>query len=141
MVSQRHHHLSSTIRYLRFLLPLLALLPLAGCDRDSEQGHNSYASQLTDGGDAERGRARIRQYGCTACHTIPGIREADGIIGPPLDRMANRMYVGGVVKNTPENLKAWILNPPSIDDKTAMPNLHVTESDAKDIACYLYTLR
>jgi hypothetical protein len=35
----------------------------------------------------------------------------------------------------------WIQNPPGIDPLTAMPNLHVTPSDAQDIAGYLYTLR
>ena len=35
----------------------------------------------------------------------------------------------------------WIMNPPGVDDKTAMPNLHVTATDARDIAAYLYTLQ
>jgi hypothetical protein len=35
----------------------------------------------------------------------------------------------------------WIQDPPAVDDKTAMPKLGVKESDARDIASYLYTLR
>jgi cytochrome c1 len=34
----------------------------------------------------------------------------------------------------------WIQDPPSIDPKTAMPNVRVTEADARDIAAFLYTL-
>jgi hypothetical protein len=46
-----------------------------------------------------------------------------------------------VVRNTPDDMIRWIQNPPAIDEKTAVPNVHVTESDARDIAGYLYTLR
>jgi cytochrome c1 len=35
----------------------------------------------------------------------------------------------------------WIENPPAVDPKTVMPNLGVTEQDARDIAGYLYTLK
>jgi cytochrome c1 len=55
--------------------------------------------------------------------------------------MAARTYIAGVVSNTPDNMIRWIQNPPGIDEKTAMPNLGVTEQDARDIASYLYTLK
>ena len=83
----------------------------------------------------------IRYYGCSSCHTIPGIHGADALVGPPLDRIASRSYVGGVMPNTARNMISWIQNPKAADEKTAMPNLHVTENDARDIASYLYTLR
>jgi cytochrome c1 len=35
----------------------------------------------------------------------------------------------------------WIVNPRAIDSLTAMPNLGVTEGEARDIAAYLYTRR
>jgi cytochrome c1 len=35
----------------------------------------------------------------------------------------------------------WIENPPAVDEKTVMPNMGVTDKDARDIATYLYTLR
>jgi cytochrome c1 len=35
----------------------------------------------------------------------------------------------------------WLHDPPAVDPKTAMPNLHITDSDARDIAAYLYTLK
>jgi cytochrome c len=35
----------------------------------------------------------------------------------------------------------WILNAQSLNPRSAMPNLRVTESDARDIASYLYTLK
>jgi cytochrome c1 len=35
----------------------------------------------------------------------------------------------------------WIQNPQAVDQKTAMPNLGVTDAEARDVAAYLYTLR
>jgi cytochrome c2 len=93
------------------------------------------------GGYPSRGREKIRKYGCTSCHTIPGIPEADSLVGPPLNRIASRTYVGGVLTNTPDNMIRWIQNPQGVDPLTAMPNLGVTEEDARDIAGYLYTLK
>jgi cytochrome c len=93
------------------------------------------------GGDADRGRAVIKKYGCNTCHTIAGVAGADGLVGPPLTGIAERMYIGGVARNTPANLVAWIENPKQFDSKTAMPNVGVTHRDAVDIASYLYTLK
>jgi cytochrome c len=93
------------------------------------------------GGSPERGREKIRKYGCASCHTIPGLAEADSLVGPPLKNIAGRTYVGGVLSNTPDNMIRWIQNPPGVDPLTAMPNLGVSEEDARDIASYLYTLK
>jgi cytochrome c len=93
------------------------------------------------GGDPDRGRQALAQYGCPTCHIIPGIAEANGLVGPPLDRFASRVYIGGVVPNTPGNLVAWLMDPPAIDPMTAMPATGITEPEARDVAAYLYTLR
>jgi cytochrome c len=100
------------------------------------------ARELTafTGGDPARGQELIRQKGCPTCHVIPGIAEATGLVGPPLAQFASRAYVGGVVPNTPDNLVAWIMDPPKIDPLTAMPATGVSEAEARDVAAYLYTL-
>jgi len=92
-------------------------------------------------GDAERGRALLQHYGCGACHSIPGIRNAIGTIGPPLDRLGRRVYVAGVLVNSPDELARWIREPDLLKPGTAMPNAHVTEQEARDIVAYLYDLR
>jgi len=107
-----------------------------GCD----EMHDRQVSEMTGGGNADRGREKIAYYGCTSCHLIPGVRGADGLVGPPLQSIGSRAYVGGVVPNTPQNLIAWIQDPPAIDPQTAMPNVRVSAPDARDIAAYLYTL-
>jgi cytochrome c len=90
------------------------------------------------GANPERGRALIRKHGCGACHVVPGVGGAVGMVGPQLDRMRDQIYVGGVLPHTPENLTFWIANPKQADPLTAMPDLGVSEADARDMAAYLY---
>jgi cytochrome c1 len=35
----------------------------------------------------------------------------------------------------------WLQNPQAVEPGTVMPNLGLTEIEARDIAAYLYTLR
>jgi cytochrome c len=93
------------------------------------------------GGDPQHGKSLIQSYGCAACHVIPGIDSMGSNVGPPLEKMALRAYVGGVLPNTPEDLVRWLRNPPAVDPRTAMPNLGVSEAEARDMAAYLYTLK
>jgi cytochrome c2 len=98
-------------------------------------------ASVVQGGDAERGRQTIEAMGCGACHVIAGVPGARGEVGPPLSGVAQRAIIGGVLPNTPENMMAWIEDPPSLAPRTAMPNLGVTPQAARDIVAYLYTLR
>lgn len=90
-------------------------------------------------GDPKAGLHAIYQYLCVTCHAIPGTVEGKPNVGPPLGSVASRRYLGGVLLNTPENMVRWLMNPQAIDPRSAMPNLHVREQDARDIAAYLYT--
>jgi cytochrome c len=99
------------------------------------------AREMTGGGDPARGKQFIERYGCGTCHIIPGVRMAKAMVGPSLEHIGSRTYIAGVLANTPENMAKWIVDPPDIDHKTAMPNLHVTENEARHIVGYLYTLR
>lgn len=91
--------------------------------------------------DAERGRTALHQYACVACHEIPGATGPKARVGPPLDGVGSRRMLGGVLPNTPENMVRWLRAPQSVDPPTAMPDLGVTERDARDIAAYLATLK
>ncbi|HEU4642983.1 MAG TPA: cytochrome c [Gemmatimonadaceae bacterium] len=92
------------------------------------------------GGDPERGKALIQNYGCNSCHMIPGVQDG-GTVGPPLTAWSRRTYIAGEVQNTPDFLIRWIEMPQAIEPGTVMPNLGVTEGNARDIAAYLYTIR
>jgi cytochrome c len=112
----------------------------AGWAERSQREREGKAAAAT-GGDPKRGRAAIQKYGCVACHRIPGVDGPDANVGPSLERVASRVYLAGVLSNTPEDLMRWISDPPAVDPKTAMPKLNVAPGDLKDVAAYLYTLQ
>lgn len=87
-----------------------------------------------------RGPALIQAYGCGACHRVPGVPLATGTVGPRLDQLNNKVYIAGILPGSPQNLTVWIMNPQEISPRTAMPDLDVSEQDARDIAAYLYSL-
>jgi cytochrome c2 len=134
-VARRPRPATQTLRSWLFVL-LIAVVGASACESRAEQD----AAALT-GGVPRRGVEAIGRYGCGACHDIPGIRSAKGNVGPSLAHVANRSYLGGQLPNTPANLVRWIQHPQHIERGTAMPEMGVTDTDAKDIAAYLYTLR
>ncbi|HKV12294.1 MAG TPA: c-type cytochrome [Thermoanaerobaculia bacterium] len=113
------------------------VLLLGGCG----YGDVEKTAMALTGGDPKQGPALIHKYGCGACHNIPGVDGARGMVGPPLDTIASRSYLAGQLPNTPENLMLWIRKPQDVEAGTAMPDMGVTEKDGRDIAAYLYTLR
>jgi cytochrome c len=122
-------------------LPYAALLLLLAACGDDEM--SAPAPQTVTGGVAERGRSVLEanRYGCAACHLIPGIAGARGLVGPPLNAMGLRGYIAGRLPNKPENMIHWIAHPRSVDPQTAMPETGISEDDARHVAAYLYTLR
>ena len=119
---------------------LFAAAPLASACTGARDVEAREAAAMT-GGDPARGPDIMRKYGCQSCHTIPGVVGADGLVGPPLAGIASRSYIAGVLPNAPANMMRWIQDPKLVDSLTAMPNVGVTPSDARNIAAYLYTLR
>lgn len=97
--------------------------------------------QMVAGGSAARGQREIEKYGCGTCHMIPGVRDADGTVGPPLVAFGRRSYIAGEAANTPDALIRWIQLPQSIEPLTQMPALGVSAQEARDMAAYLETLR
>jgi mono/diheme cytochrome c family protein len=93
------------------------------------------------GGDPDRGRYVLLQYGCITCHDIPSVVGAAIPVGPPLAGMALRSFIGGVIPNTAGNMVRWLLAPQQFVPDGAMPNLGVIERDARDMAAYLESLR
>jgi len=127
-------------RVLRALLTLGSLL-VAGCaGGGSLLGGERGLSREVPAGDPQRGQQAIQRYGCGACHDIPGVPGARGMVGLPLGNLANRSIIGGRLPNTPDNLSHWIQDPQGVDPGNAMPNLGVSPGDARDMAAYLYSL-
>jgi mono/diheme cytochrome c family protein len=124
-------------------LPLISPQEYAARKADDAE-HDPAATTAdppVDSGDPGRGKTAIRQYACTTCHLVPGIVGPHAPVGPPLERIATREYIAGMLPNTAENMLRWLKKPQEVNPRTAMPDLGVTERDARDMAAYLYTLR
>jgi cytochrome c len=98
------------------------------------------AHDLT-GGEPDSGKVLARELGCVACHVIPGVRGPESRVGPPLEDFGLRNFIGGVAENNPDNLRRFLRDPRSIAPKSAMPNLNVTDLQARDLSAYLYSQR
>ena len=118
-----------------FAATIIVACALSAC------GPAAHPVQTVAGGHPDDGRAAIARSPCINCHVIPGIPESRGVVGPPLSRWAGRAYIGGRVANTPETLVQWIRDAPSFDPEVAMPDMGISEQEARDMAAYLYTLR
>ena len=92
-------------------------------------------------GSPSAGAALVFSKGCGACHVIPGIEGADGVVGPPLTMIGRRVFIAGLLRNTPENLSAWVYDPQRFVPGNAMPSTGLTETEAMDVAAYLETIR
>ena len=127
-------------------LTLTALLALLGTgawlvnDGIAARAAIEPAAAIT-GGVPERGRALTGERGCGGCHVIPGVPRAAGLVGPSLERVASRVYIAGVLANTPGNMVRWLQDPPAVDPLTAMPRLDLGDQEARDIAGYIYSLQ
>lgn len=91
-------------------------------------------------GDPARGRQLLSHYQCSSCHVIPDVRGPAGVMGPPLAAFGQRSHIAGQLPNEPAVLRAWLLNPQALIPGTAMPDVGVSERDARDMAAYLLLL-
>jgi len=113
------------------LAGLVLALPLCGCE---DIGHATSES-------AQRGAQVIMQSGCATCHTIPGIPNADGRVGPPLSRFGGQRFIAGTLQNTHDNLVLWLKDPQAVLPGNAMPNVGLSDEEAAAVASYLETLQ
>lgn len=70
------------------------------------------------------------KYGCHGCHSL---NDEGGLVGPALDRAGFRL--------NPTWIYRWILYPQAIKKHTRMPNLGISEQDARALTYYLETLQ
>jgi cytochrome c oxidase subunit 2 len=107
-----------------------------------------------------KGRETFRAKGCVSCHSVRG-HEGVGITGPDLTRIGARTTIAaGLLDNTPENLKQWVLHPNDIKPGNYMyygrlmpgykvrdasgewvTNFEVNDSEADALVAYLRSLR
>ncbi|MEV4703125.1 c-type cytochrome [Actinoplanes sp. NPDC049316] len=126
-------------RRLRLVWPLAATAALLLAPAACAAVPPGPPAEVPDG-DPARGERLISTYGCGSCHTVPGVKGANGLVGPPLTKFGSRSYIAGELVNSGPNLRHWVMDPQAVEPGTAMPDLGVTSTDARDIAAYLFTL-
>ncbi|MER3523155.1 MAG: hypothetical protein C4326_03600 [Ignavibacteria bacterium] len=91
------------------------------------------------GGSAQRGKELFETIGCQACHVagaMTKVRETRGTsydIAPELTRVGSKV--------NPDWLYDWVRNPRHFNPTTKMPNLRLTDNEAKDIVAFLMTMK
>lgn len=89
----------------------------------------------------ERGYQLVTTGQCIACHAIGGT-PMQGKVGPSLTRYGERLTLGaGMFPNDQDHLVRWLKDPQGMKPGNKMPNLGLSDEDAKAIAAYLLSLK
>jgi len=96
-------------------------------------------NENVQGGNLERGKQLVDEVGCKGCHVIDGDERVRNARGKSYDIAPELSRIGS--KTSPEWLYEWIRNPKKFRADAQMPNLRLTEREAKDIVAYLQTLK
>ena len=90
---------------------------------------------------AKRGKSLFLSGPCMMCHNIGGT-PATARKGPDLTHVASRATLAaGTIRNTRENLIAWIRDPQSIKPGVNMPSNALVAEDQQALIAYLETLK
>jgi mono/diheme cytochrome c family protein len=94
---------------------------------------------VSGGGNADRGKLVFESVGCKACHVAGSdtrMRDNRGFsydIAPELTRAGSKL--------DPDWTYEWIKNPRQFRPTTRMPNLRLSDQEARDVVAYLMTFR
>jgi cytochrome c oxidase subunit II len=78
---------------------------------------------------------------CASCHAVRGTL-ATGARGPDLTHVASRaMLAAGTLRNTRENLTAWVANAERIKRGSGMPPMPLAAGELQAVVAYLESLR
>jgi cytochrome c2 len=104
-----------------------------------ETSHNTetQADAITRG-DWRAGKLVVARYNCGACHMISGIDGAQGKVGPDLAHIGKRATIAGSLPNDPETMVRWLVHPQHLRPGSGMPEMGLSEKEARDAAAFLY---
>jgi cytochrome c oxidase subunit II len=87
------------------------------------------------------GRRVFETVACLNCHTVRGT-VGNGLYGPDLTHLMSRETIaGGTVRNTPEELRAWVHDPNALKPGVLMPGMQLDDRRLDALVAYLLTLR
>jgi mono/diheme cytochrome c family protein len=137
------------------LLPSMPRLPLteqqaadlATYLSPADDGRDEDVATVLKGEDAARGRELLDMKGCGLCHRMTGVAPLRGALlpaGVAITDMARGVRLAPDLRVTrerwrPSLLVRWLLHPSQVKPDTLMPDMRLTEADARGIAAYLLT--
>jgi cytochrome c2 len=92
-------------------------------------------------GDPHLGAQIVEREACGSCHVIPGKADGFGVVGPSLKGIGRRAVIAGFLPNRPDEMVRWLRSPQAILPRSTMPDMGLTDKQARNIAAYLYSLR
>jgi cytochrome c oxidase subunit 2 len=102
---------------------------------------NQQRDARTPDQDATRqGQETFLKQSCVNCHRVGGT-SAKGTYAPDLTHlMSRRTLASGILPNTQENLRDWVVDPQKIKPGCLMPAFGLSQNDVAQIVEYLRTL-
>jgi len=92
-------------------------------------------------GDIHRGAEAVRRFRCGCCHVVREFLARGDKLARPWRASVGRGYIAGVLPTRGITGHTRIPDLRGVDLLRAMPDLGVSDSEARDIATYLCTLR
>jgi cytochrome c oxidase subunit 2 len=91
-------------------------------------------------GPAADGKTLYTTRACVGCHTIRGV--SAGVLGPDLTHFGSRTTLAaGLLPNGPQTVAAWLKDPQAVKPGAKMPDLGLTDDEARALAAYLLSLK
>src|SRR5437870_4092542 len=115
----------------------IAAFLLSDTKQPSEEWRAAHAAPAVDRGLAERGKELVGSLGCRACHALAP-DEVAGQLGANKDIAPN--FSGIAEKTDAVWIYSWIKNPRGYSAIARMPNLRLSDDEARAITAYLVTL-
>ncbi len=102
---------------------------------------SSYHPQkgISGNGNVDHGKELVDKVGCKGCHVVEEDTRVRTARGTSYDIAPELTRVGSKANN--DWLYEWIKNPRSVNPEARMPNLRLTDQEARDIVSYLMTLK
>jgi cytochrome c oxidase subunit 2 len=108
---------------------------------DFERWLENEKKPANDNPSASVGRSAFLGQSCVNCHAVRGTA-ARGRYAPDLTHlMARQTLAGGMMANSPEDLRRWIENPQRAKPGCLMPAFGLSDGQCAEIVSYLLTLR
>src|SRR5437879_7387747 len=115
----------------------IAAFVLSVTKQPSEEWRGAHAAPAVDREQASRGKELVGSLGCRACHALTP-DEVAGQLGANKDIAPN---LSGIAEKTDAVwIYSWIENPRGYSAIARMPNLRLSDDEARAITAYLATL-